>query len=62
MVLKRSRESLEEVFCGSLFWQGHRNVLTINDLYPLDHDLGAKPLLSNMQEAWQKGAIRTHKR
>ena len=39
---------------NSLFWHGHHNVLTLNDLYPIDHDLRAIPLRSNMQQEWKK--------
>jgi ATP-binding cassette subfamily C (CFTR/MRP) protein 1 len=42
---------------NSLFWSGHLNVLTLDDLYPIDHDLRATPLLSNMRGAWQKRSI-----
>jgi ATP-binding cassette subfamily C (CFTR/MRP) protein 1 len=42
---------------NSLFWRGHHNILGLDDLYPIDHDLRATPLRSNMQDAWKKRSI-----
>ncbi|KAF2663667.1 hypothetical protein BT63DRAFT_465330 [Microthyrium microscopicum] len=39
---------------NSLFWLGSRKILSLDDLYPLDHALYSKSLHSRMQVSWNK--------
>ncbi|WYZ37828.1 hypothetical protein EsH8_II_001334 [Colletotrichum jinshuiense] len=43
----------------SLFVNGYRNILRLDDLYPLDPDLASEPLYKKLAGAWEKVPDRT---
>lgn len=43
----------------SLFVNGYRNILRLDDLYPLDPKLASGPLYNKLADAWDKGRERT---
>lgn len=57
-------EEKSGIFNRAVFWwlndlliQGRKNILALEDLYPLNEDLSTRDLFSKFQTAWEKGVL-----